>query len=131
MPPRTARADGLVDKATGAHTSRRTATASSHAPIAAAAGRPAGGRALGLGRAFFFLESTFIDQNNPKRQTAGPHDSEGRLIQTLPTRADPKAKADPGSQYPKVAAGIGQRPPIGLGPVLAAPFGGPAACLLG
>ena len=48
-------------------------------------------RPIGMGRVFaclselkglFFLESTFIDQINPKRQTAGPH--EGGLTGTGP-----------------------------------------------
>ena len=31
------------------------------------------------GAAAFFLESTFIDQNNPKRQTAGPRRGSPKL----------------------------------------------------
>ncbi len=38
--------------------------------VAAVADAVSCARAAGLGS--FFLESTFIDQNNPKRQTAGP-----------------------------------------------------------
>ena len=47
-------------------------------------GRPdgsalAGAQLEGQGNRFFFLESTFIDQNNPKRQTAGPRRGSPKL----------------------------------------------------
>jgi hypothetical protein len=35
---------------------------------------------------FFFLESTFIDQNNPKRQTAGPRRGSPKLDLTANLR---------------------------------------------